>query len=280
MNFRQMSGVAGLGLLLALPALAEVRTDNVVAPRGGSNELLIPAAASTAGANGTFFRSEISILNYTNRTQKIRMVWYPNGQPAQTSAPTYVTINPFTGFSSEDFVGTVLHQSGVGAIVVTGVTPDGALVDGTARLYATARVWTPQAGAANGTVSQSFSILQTNELNSGKSMSLIGLRRDDNFRVNAGIVNLAATPQSFQITVAGSNPTLVAETYSFTVGAQSMVQINMPGIAQPNLQIVVTNTTASDTLSNKWVGYGSSVDNYTGDGWSELAFVPNVDNAP
>ncbi|MEO8033465.1 MAG: hypothetical protein ABI837_03465 [Acidobacteriota bacterium] len=278
MRLLSVIGILAVGLMSALPVVAQGRPDNVVVTRGGSNELLIPAAASAQGANGTFFRSEINILNYTSRTQRIRMRWLPNGQPASTDTVD-VTLGAFQGLSSDDFVATILHKSGVGAIIATGVTPDGSLVDGTARLYATDRVWTPQPGST-GTVSQSFSVLQTNELNGGKSMSLIGLRRDEGFRVNAGIVNLAFSPQTFQVVVAGRNPTLIAETYTLTVGAESMAQFNMPGIAQPDLQIVITNITAAATLSNKWVGYGSSVDNVTGDSWSELAFVPNIDTAP
>lgn len=278
MRLISVMGMLGIGIVTALPAVAQMRTDNVVVTRGGSNELLIPAAASAQGANGTFFKSEINILNYTSRTQRIRLRWLPNGQPASTDTVD-VTLGAFQGVSSDDFVGTVLHQSGVGAIIATGVTADGSLVDGTARLYATDRVWTPQPGST-GTVSQSFSVLQTNELNGGKSMSLIGLRRDEGFRVNAGIVNLSFSPQTFQVVVSGSNPTLVAETYTLTVGAESMAQFNMPGIPQPNLQVVITNVTPAATQSAKWVGYGSSVDNVTGDSWSELAFVPNIDTAP
>lgn len=275
---RRILSSALFAVVLALPLTGEkLRSDNVVATRGGAAELLIPAAGSVAGSNGTFFHSEINLLNYTARSQRVRLRWLPQGQTS--SAVTELTIAPFSGLSSDDFVANILRQSGLGAILVTAVTADGLNVDGTARLYATDRIWTPQPGSA-GTVSQTFSVVQTVEINSGRALSLIGLRREEQFRLNVGIVNLASTPQSFQLTIAGSTPTLIPETAMLTVPAMSMQQFNLPGVAQKNLQVVINNVTEQATLSTRWIAYGSSVDNITGDSWSELAFTPSIDSAP
>jgi hypothetical protein len=43
----------------------------VAQPLGGTSQLVIPAAASGSGANGTFFKSAITIVNRTNHDQVV-----------------------------------------------------------------------------------------------------------------------------------------------------------------------------------------------------------------
>ncbi|MCU1228510.1 MAG: hypothetical protein JWO97_1394 [Acidobacteria bacterium] len=253
-----------VAMLLAVPMSAQL-----VAPRGATPELLIPAAGAVQGVNGTFFRSDITLINYRTTNQLVRLRWLPENTPGSDVAPVDVTIGASSGIVSEDFVTTILGRSGLGAILVTAINSDGS-VDENGRLFATARIWTPQAGTTNGTTSQTFPTLSTADIPQTDRLAIIGQRRDDRYRLNVGIVNLGtARAQTFIVTVsAGSAQT--AETV--VVPPSSIRQIALPGAATSTLQITVQNVTAGTQLP--FVAYGSSVDNVTGDGWSSLGFTP------
>jgi len=262
-----------LSIALSIPAVAapNVATDNLVTTRGGAPQLLIPAAGHVPGANGTLFRSEINIVNYTDRAQRVQLRWLPQG--GGTFPVVTITINPLSGVGSEDFVPAIMNiPTGFGAISVTGVTATDA-VDPTARLYATDRIWTFQPNGAAGTVSQTFDTLQTADINNVTgSVTILGLHRDDQYRLNVGLVNLASTPQVFTIVTSAQDSTTV------TVPALSSQQVGVGGPATLNLQVVVSNVTSSGR-SDAWVAYGSSVDNFTGDSWSMVGYRPALDVA-
>ena len=46
--------------LLAILFAAQIQPDNLVIPIGGAPQILIPAAGAIQGANGTFFRSDVT----------------------------------------------------------------------------------------------------------------------------------------------------------------------------------------------------------------------------
>lgn len=239
--------------------------DGLVVPRFSANQIVIPAAGATPGGNGTFFRSDISIINFRNEEQRVIVQWLPQGSTGNASQSREITIPASSGISSEDFVTSFLGQQGLGAILVSAINATGA-IDAGAVLHATARVWTLQPGT-NGTVSQGFPTVPTTALSSTRAV-VVGQRRDERYRTNVGIVNLGPTAQSYRLVVSGSTPTLVAEIVDVTVPAFSMVQTPLPGVAhEAFMQIDIVATTAGSS----WIAYGSSVDNTTGDSWSSLA---------
>ena len=228
-------------------------------------QLLFAGSGSAQGANGTFFHSDITVLNYRTVAQRVAFTWLPNGQPA--GAPTILTIGPSSGLISEDFVGTILGQSGLGALLITGVDANGNFDPG-ALLYATERVWTPQPGT-NGTTSQSFPAIATSDINLIRA-TILGQRIDARYRTNVGIVNLDTVDRSFNITQTTDDPNAPTNTAMVTVPARSMVQVPLANLSAAALQILVQPLVEiNPTL---WMTYGSSVDNTTGDSWSSLGF--------
>jgi hypothetical protein len=156
---------------------------------------VIPAG-SVEGANGTFFRSDVVLINFGNRTQQIRLRWIPQAGTGESTV-TITDIGANSGFRFEDFVRQVLGQRGIGAIVISAIS--GGEPDLTGLLYATSRIWSLQPGVA-GQVSQSFDTLPLSSIQSTDTMAIFGLRRSSQFRVNAGIVNLdPVNTQTFQI---------------------------------------------------------------------------------
>ncbi|HEY6844352.1 MAG TPA: hypothetical protein VI391_09300 [Thermoanaerobaculia bacterium] len=247
---------------------ATPHANDVVLPASAASQLLIPAAGSIAGANGTFFHSDITIVNFANHDQNVLLQWLPQGASA-TSSMT-ISIAAQRALRSTDFVAEVLAQSGLGSIIITGVTSTGA-PDPTALLWASSRIWTPQPGT-NGTTSQSLPAVVMNGLVSGSTAALFSVGggvNADNFRVNVGIVNLASTSQTYAVTLPGNSGASVS---LVVVPAMSMTQVSLGSGLSTAQEVLVQNVTSGSTPGpNSWIAYGSTVDNITGDAWSELA---------
>src|SRR5262249_26080220 len=71
-------------LLCSLPLFAQRQF--AVAPGAAMDtpapQLLFAGSGSAQGANGTFFHSDISVLNYRTADQQVAFTWIPNGGPA------------------------------------------------------------------------------------------------------------------------------------------------------------------------------------------------------
>ncbi|GAC1430688.1 MAG: hypothetical protein NVSMB68_02950 [Thermoanaerobaculia bacterium] len=256
-------------LFITLFFVSTASFGSVVLPIGAAPQVLIPAAGSTAGANGTFFRSDISIVNLSSHDQTVVLQWLPQAGAGTNSSAT-ITMRALTGLRSADFVNEYLRQSGLGAIVITGTTAGG-FVDSTARLYVSSRIWSPQPGTA-GTVSQSFPAIPVSSINT-QIAALFGLSGADNpgnYRVNVGVVNLdPANPQTFFIGNIQHLPVPIQQTV--TLPPMTMQQVSLGNAVGPTEQISIQNITPAATKSNLWTAYGSTVDNVTGDAFSELA---------
>lgn len=241
---------------------------------GASPQVLIPAAGSTAGANGTFFRSDITLVNLANHDQSILLQWLPQAGSGTASTAT-LTMPALTGTRSADFVNQYLNQSGLGAIIVTGVTSTGA-IDTTARLFVNSRIWSPQQPVANnGTVSQTFPAIPVSTINtSNAALFSVGGGDSGSYRVNIGVVNLdPVNAQTFVLTDTQHAPAPI-QNLIVTLPPMTMQQVSI-GAVSATEQVSIQNTTAAATRSNAWTAYSSTIDNVTGDSWSELA-VSNV----
>jgi hypothetical protein len=244
--------------------IATTASAQIVATRSAAAQFLIPAAGTLDGGNGTFFRSDISLLNYRGTTQNVRLQWLPQTVTGVGVAPVDISINASSGIASEDFVANILHRSGLGAILVTGITAAGD-PDPAALLVGTSRIWTFLPGSS-GTTSQSLPVVSTADINSGIT-AILGARRDSRFRVNVGIVNLSSSQQRFQVFSAGSAGT---DSQQVDVEAMSMVLFRISGAdSSVPLQVQVSNVSTT-TRSTSWLAYASSVDNITGDAWTTL----------
>ena len=229
-------------------------------------QLLIPAAGAQAGSNNTFFRSDITLVNYRGISQRVRLQWLPQDVSGVGLSPVDITINGGSGIASEDFVTTVMQKTGLGAILVTGIDSGGE-PDPQALLVATSRIWTPENGST-GTQSQSLPSVIPAIIVSG-NVTILGARRDSRYRVNVGIVNLSSTAQTYQVTVGGSFGTNVSQV---SVPGMAMTLNGVTGTASTTpLQVQVLNV-GTPPRSTSWVAFASSVDNITGDAWTMLGF--------
>jgi len=232
--------------------------------------LVIPAAGSVAGGGGSlFFRSDVTLVNYRATPQLVLAGIWPAGTTNSLDPSGYksITLQPNSFVTVQDFVVNTLGKSNVlGAIIIipytgTAIDPNGA-VDGFSRIY------TKQPGS-NGTVSQPFDAVDPDTFSAvlkDEAVSL-GLRQDADFRTNFGIVNVDSLQRTYKVTFIGEKLTT---TLTMTVPPFGMIQQAIPAGDYGALQIVFQVTDAGQDFVS-WIGYGSSTDNITGDGWVSLA---------
>lgn len=237
---------------------SEVRAQ-VISTETSSSRFIIPIAGNAAGGNGTFFRSDVTLVNYRNATQRIGIAWLQAGVDNSSAPVSFLDLPASTVGFFDDFVGASLNKSGLGAILIFGVTSTGAL-DSSATIDGYSRIWTPQPGS-NGTVSQNFPAVDVNDSIGIFPAVVLGLKQNSQYRSNVGIVNLDSAAHAWTV-----RSLINSATVSVTVPANSVVQTGIAaGSASSDGNVaLVISTTASGA---SWSAYGTSVDNVTGDGW-------------
>ena len=253
-------------LILATTALHA----EVIVPQTGAARVWVPVAGHAQGANGTFFRSEISVTNLRSVSQRVRVYWLPQGSTGLSTPLQTYDVPAGRGFSSDDFVDRLLFQSGLGAIEIVGVTSAGAN-DAAAVLHVTSRIWTPRPDGGDGTMSQTFPAVIAGASTASNVKDIYGMRRGNQYRLNVGVLNPSATTQRFRITVtiegaAGVN----VETVELDVPSRAIQQTLIPGTSDGVAYVRVEDI---DGGAGDWQTWASSVDNQSGDAWSQMGFA-------
>ena len=256
--------------LLSVSAFAQ-KTDDLFIPQGAAPKVIVPVAGNAQGALGTYYRSDINLINLRAAAQFVAIHWRPQGASGATLPLRLISIPASSGVSSEDFVNEILNgQTGLGSIEFTGVLADGTF-DSNALLHVTARIWTPRPDGAGGTMSQTFPAVvgdQTPPFTQVKN--IFGMRRDSRYRLNVGFTNPSSTNQIFRVTVSITDGGSVdTQTFEVTLPPRSMEQRLVGGTANGLVQIIMEDIGGG---AGDWHGWASSVDNQSGDAWSQIAF--------
>lgn len=240
--------------------------DNVVIWDTSFSSFTIPAAGSLAGGFGTFFRSDVTLANYSDAEQQVLILWFERGKDG-LGAPVFRTMLPNGApVTVQDFVATQLGLSGLGSLMFIAVDQnDDVSIQGSIDGFS--RIWTNQPGAS-GTVSQPFPAMHQLNLTEEFEAIALGLRQDDNYRTNAGVVNLDSVAHTFNVIAFGEG--FVGE-FTIDVPALSMQQVAIP--AGNYGAVTLAFTPQVDEVDFGWLAYGTSVDNRTGDGWVSNASV-------
>ena len=239
---------------------------DVISVDGGRDSFLIAAMGSLAGAGGTFFRSDLTLVNFRTAPQDVLIYWLPRGETGSITVPVGRLTIPASAFVFyEDFVARTLQRTGLGALRVRSVETGTEVGDLNARVDGFSRIWTTIPGSTTGgTVSQPFPSVYDLDLGPTTEPGFIlGMRHDAAYRSNVGIVNFQSTQRTFTINVSG---TVASTSFTVTVPAQSMNQFAVPTGTYGH--VLVSIVPAEVGL---WSAYGSTVDNITGDGWTSKA---------
>lgn len=244
-------GIFGLGILGGAGALTAQPVSTVgellshILPNTGNpNYFVIPVAGHVDGFNGTEFRTDVTILAAGGTSARIAVAWLAEGVD-NTAQPLDFFEQGSTAVFYPDMVASPLGKTGLGALVVAAIGPDGS-IDASARLSGFARIWS-QAPGCTGTAS----IAVPGSAFSGFVRAATGLLLDSGHRGTIGIVNPYAQSKTY------------IATYSYP-----LTEISVP----PASMLQVPNPGASEVLvypkdSATFAGYATSVDQLSGDGW-------------
>jgi hypothetical protein len=265
-----------------LPAqlLGQLHARRIARPKGvhasaitdsiSARAFIIPAAGSLAGGGGSlFFKSDVTLVNYRDTPQTVVAGFWVQGTTNTLNLATYktVTLPPQQFITIQDFVSKSLGTSGLGSLVFIPYT--GTDLDPNSAIDGFSRIYTKQPGSA-GTVSQPFDAIDPDTLSAqyiDEGIAL-GLRHDADFRTNVGVVNVDAAPHAYKLSFVGEK---LQTTINVTVPAYGMIQQAIPPGDYGALQILFQVTDAPSTDFVSWIGYASSTDNITGDGWVSIA---------
>ncbi|HEY6844076.1 MAG TPA: hypothetical protein VI391_07910 [Thermoanaerobaculia bacterium] len=231
---------------------------------------IMPAMGRIAGSAGVF-RSSMQVCNDRQLAQDIDVYWYPSGSSGSASTPVTTISMPATYCSYwDDFVSTVLNTSGLGTAEFVGVFTGTHVRDTGAMIEGYSRIWSVQ-GSTGGTMSQSFDSVAENFLATNSTAMIRGVRQDAQFHSNIGIANISPVERTFAVHIYGSSsaPPAPQGDFTVTVPAYSLVQTPIPAGVWNVANLYIT---PQGTGTGQWVAYGSSVDNTTGDAWSNNAF--------
>jgi hypothetical protein len=234
-----------------------------------SRVIVIPAAGSLAGGGGAlFFRSDVTLVNYEATAHTVVVMWWAAGSTntltTTGSNAITLTLQPSTFNTYPDFVANTLKQSGLGSIVVIPVTGTTFTFD--AGIDGFSRIYTKQPGS-NGTVSQEFPGFDPDSNSMFNEGVSLGLRQDNDYRTNWGIVNTDTASHKFHVTFLGENNQ--TQSLDVTVPAFGMIQQAAPSGNFGALNVVFSGTDVQDF--GDFIAYASSTDNTTGDGWVSIA---------
>lgn len=216
---------------------------------------VIPAAGSTPGAFGSFFRTEMTITNPGPSGMGVALVYHPAGRSAEPGDPRRNVL--LGGNQSQTFTDIVatMGQTGLGSfdVLTTGFTP-----------VITTRIYN-DAGTAGTSGFTEEVVTSGDAIRSGAYADFAVPADLTNYRVNVGIRTLGE-PATFAVTVYDAAGALVGNTAARTVPAQYFEQIPLSaflaGVTPPAGGLARIHVTSGGPA----VFYAATTDNRTNDG--------------
>lgn len=228
----------------------------------GAITALIPAVASTAGAQGTRFVTDLTLFNRTNFPQVAYLLFTPAENPAETLTVS-MEIGPEETVTVPDIVRTLFDTAGVGGLEVRGARD---WISVSSRTYNAAGAGT--FGQAIGPYSTAVAVLD-------RSIWVHGLREGEAYRTNVGMFEISGSPAQVEVRLRGSDgQTLGVQSVSLAGHQQLQIPIGplagIEGFRSGSVELKVTGG------SGVIAGYGSVVDNRSGDSIYIAADLPPV----
>jgi streptogramin lyase len=179
---------------------------NLSGPGSGKVILTVPAVASIHGLNGTFFRSDLWLINRSETAVVVATLTYHcYGMGACASTVQSVTLDPRRPVLLADVVGSFLGAPESAGALEVSYAPNAGPISVTARVYTTS---VGSLGA--GVPGLSAGDTRTQGLFLGVSGS--GGDPKTGFRSNAGAYNPSATPATVTFTLYAADSTLLGST--------------------------------------------------------------------
>src|ERR1700686_2687266 len=113
-----------------------------VAGETSSSIFIFPVVGSLAGGNGTYYRSEATLVNNRFISQTVEMFYFAQGISNCTRPSRLVTLPANSWTAYDDILQDVFGQTGIGSLIVQAVDRNGNY-DPNGDIDGTSRIWTP-----------------------------------------------------------------------------------------------------------------------------------------
>ena len=203
--------------------------------------LILPAVGRAPGANGTFWRSDVTLFNPNSDALNVTLSY--NGTDQALTIPAKDTI------VMADILSSFGATSGNGALYASWNAATGPVV--TSRTYTSVET--------GGTFGQSIDPIAA----FGATSYVPGLRNDASFRSNVGFVNGGWNEETFTVVVLSSFGTELARA-TITLGAKEQRQYSVSSLF-PNVNSSSFTLAVQGSAGAQLFAYGSMVDNASGD---------------
>jgi hypothetical protein len=225
--------------------------------QAGDAGFILPIFGTAEGADGTLFKSDLTLMNKGSSTQDVLIAWLPEGRgdvrSFRTALPGFSDVTG--GIVTVSNLDKRLEVSGLGSLVVIAIDAAGNL-DSAASIDGSVQIWT-HSRSGRAPLSQGIGAVRADIFRGHASATAGALRQDIGFRTNVGIVNLSGDLHQFTVAADGDR---AARLFTIGVPAFSLVQVAVP----PGDYGVLSLTVTADSSAAPWVFYGSTIDNVTG----------------
>jgi hypothetical protein len=209
----------------------------------------IPVVGSVPGANGSFFRTSLTLSNPSYAPIECTLLFHPAGRPGLDTDPSFpVEIPVNRTFFANDII-AAMSQSGLGSLDI--------LTTGSPTPIATARVFNDQGAAGTSGLAEDAVPASPNYL----SVATVFIPADlANYRLNVGIRTITAADLNVTVynadgTQAGSLVKTYAANFFEQVSAAQFLGFDPPAGGK----IVVS------AFQKEFIVYGATTDNHTND---------------
>lgn len=212
---------------------------------------VLPAVASSPGANGTYFRTNVTLVNpYVYHSLEIGIRLLKNGQDNTSSPSATVNLRPGETVLLKDIVSSLFGFTGGGALILSSS-------DGFAFACSS---WTST--GTSGTYGFAGSGHDWTYWGTAETF-LPGLRNGGGFRTNVGLVSTSAVETTVEVNIYDSTQKL--GTRQVTLPPFGRTQFSVSEIAPEfeNAYAIVTGVTANPDTS--WLPFATVIDNTSGD---------------
>jgi PKD repeat protein len=215
-------------------------------------DLTIPAIGRTAGAAGTYWRSDLALFNPHSATMTVALRYLPAGSDNRWAGARSITIGPGRSLVVRDLLNWFGISAGSGALGISwSGTPAGPILS--ARTYTTR--------ADGGTLGQSMDAIPESRF--APRSAAVGAKSDGSFRTNIGVVNGDDAPATAWITITSPSGSMLGRA-PVSLQPRSQAQYALAALF-PHLTGTVGDFVVHADGGAKLFLYTSVVDNVSGD---------------
>ena len=238
---------AVLSWSLVIQFAGDAPTD--VRPTGTGTRQVIPIVGRTPGANGTFFMTDVRLLNRGIRETPVTLIFTPSGADGRAQfAAVNVVARPGELVAYDDIVGSVFSSGGTGQLEIVG------------DVIASSRIYTRSSTrSSHGEFGLSAAPHRQSVGRGEPPLYIPQLETRDGFRSNIGWAETAGHSGTLRIRLyeTGRGRLFKQSEYAILPFTQMQIPVAGPGSFLAELGVISGDA--------RLVGYGSIVDNLSGD---------------